>query len=98
MFHHRSPSAIPEEHPAEMEMGEESESGEKTLQSKKLMRINSKRLPFAKKNSSPSIKSVVIHSNDANSMYLSSMLYSEKKIAEEDQRKPTIKKASKRNI
>ncbi len=64
--------------------------------SKKLQRISAKGLPFAKKNSSQSIKSVVIHNNDANSIYMSSILYSEKKIAEEEQRRTNIKKTSKR--
>jgi hypothetical protein len=75
-LHHRSPSAIPEE-PYELTvMAEQSEAGSIAIQNKKLARITQKGLPFAKKKSSQSMKSVVIHNNDSNPIFLSSMLYS----------------------
>lgn len=77
---------------------EQSEADSLALQSKKLARISQRGLPFSKKKSCQSIKSVVIHNSDTQNIYMSSMLYSEKKITEEDQRRPTIKKTSKRNV
>ncbi len=97
--HHRSPSAIPEESCESLPAAEHSEPDSLAVQSKKLARISQRGLPFSKKKSCQSLKSVVIHNSDTSNMvYMSSMLYSEKKIAEEEQRRPTIKKTSKRSI
>jgi|JI61114C2RNA_FD_contig_61_2382652_length_644_multi_1_in_0_out_0_1 hypothetical protein len=82
LHHHRSPSAIPEES-FELPAVEHSETDSLAVQNKKLARISQRGLPFSKKKSCQSLKSVVIHNSDANNMvYISSMLYSEKKIAE----------------